>query len=204
MIHSLMNFRPARRSGFTLIEMLVVAVIIAVLIAILLPALNKAQQMAQRIVDANALKQLGLASTNYTSDWRGWYPVKNYDTHLNVVVGKNETGVDMIKDLLVPYAGGEAMRGELLFCQSDLLESVDPGDQWYNYDEPDPSMPGGEPHHRPDHGTRSYYNQSGWFLPDPGNAPLRNFMTWDPYYEDDPPNLSRVTTRRTTGRSGLA
>jgi prepilin-type N-terminal cleavage/methylation domain-containing protein/prepilin-type processing-associated H-X9-DG protein len=57
------------RSGFTLIELLVVIAIIAVLIALLLPAVQAAREAARRAQCVNNLKQLGLASHNYVSQY---------------------------------------------------------------------------------------------------------------------------------------
>jgi prepilin-type N-terminal cleavage/methylation domain-containing protein len=63
------------KAGFTLIELLVVIAIIALLIGILLPALASARRSAQRAADLSNVRQMGLAMTGYSTDFRDWYPV---------------------------------------------------------------------------------------------------------------------------------
>lgn len=62
-----------KRSGLTLIEILVVIVIIGVLVGLLLPAVQKAREAAARAQCANNLKQCGLALQQF-HDVNGFFP----------------------------------------------------------------------------------------------------------------------------------
>ena len=67
--------RP-RRSGFTLVELLVVIVIIALLAALLLPAIMKALCSAREGTMKAMFSQLKNAATMYEND-QGAYPPSN-------------------------------------------------------------------------------------------------------------------------------
>ena len=62
------------RSGFTLIEILVVIAIIAILAAILFPVFARARENARRSSCQSNLKQIGLAFAQYTQDYDERYP----------------------------------------------------------------------------------------------------------------------------------
>lgn len=69
------------RTGFTLIEVLVVVAIIALLVAVLLPSLAQARWQAKNVACRAHLHDLGLAFTMYAGSGRdGYFPVvANYE-----------------------------------------------------------------------------------------------------------------------------
>ncbi|MGB0766527.1 MAG: prepilin-type N-terminal cleavage/methylation domain-containing protein [Phycisphaeraceae bacterium] len=70
--------RYPRRTGFSLIELLVVISILGVLIGILLPVLSAARGAAEKVTCGSSLRQLGLVVEAYTIEHKETYPIARY------------------------------------------------------------------------------------------------------------------------------
>ena len=67
-----------KRKAFTLIELLVVIAIIAILAAILFPVFTRAKDAAKKTTSISNLKQVGLSTLMYASDYDDLYPMSAY------------------------------------------------------------------------------------------------------------------------------
>lgn len=88
------------RSGFTLVELLVVVAIIAMLISLLLPSLGKAREATKAAVCGSNQRQLAIAATAYAADNQDWLnPLEDWWSSPSGLVEVT------FRVILFPYAG---------------------------------------------------------------------------------------------------
>ena len=105
--HRALPLPRTARTGFTLVELLVVIGIIAVLIALLLPALGKARESARRVNCMSNLRQLTTAWLAYAQANKGWLTfAENYNNPSPAQEGwaySGNTDDDIVKGALYPW-----------------------------------------------------------------------------------------------------
>lgn len=81
-----------RRSGFTLVELLVVVSIIGLLIGILLPALSRAKKQAAQVKDGAQVREIVRGFTSFAQNNRERYPLPHLLDRLNHTEGPGTAG----------------------------------------------------------------------------------------------------------------
>ena len=114
------HHRRHRRCAFTLIELLVVIGIIAILIGLLMPSLISARKTARTIQCASNVRQITMALTNYSIEYRGAFPpnsaqIDQYWFNADIIGRYIRSAIPMIDDTI---AGG------VLVCPADLDEAI--------------------------------------------------------------------------------
>lgn len=121
-----------RVQGFTLIELLVVISIIALLISILLPALSAARNTAKSIQCMSNLRQYGIATAVYTTDYNSVLPLYGEKKRGNAQAGPLDP--DTMGQGL-SWAGllnkNQPMSVESFICPSDVLPPRDEQDAFW-------------------------------------------------------------------------
>jgi prepilin-type N-terminal cleavage/methylation domain-containing protein/prepilin-type processing-associated H-X9-DG protein len=120
-----------RRSGFTLVELLVVIGIIALLISILLPALNKVREQGRSTVCKSNIRQIYYAMLNYANENQGRMALpsdiaETYATYSDQPAGffmmaTPASTLDFVNGVLWPYIGqGANIRTAIVNCPSEI------------------------------------------------------------------------------------
>jgi prepilin-type N-terminal cleavage/methylation domain-containing protein len=108
----------SRRSGFTLVELLVVMVIIGILIAILLPAVQSARTSARSTVSKNNLRQIQLAMLQHEVQKSYLPPSSQFP---DPVVGTNNLNGWSILALMLPHLEQSIITSQIDFKNSYSL-----------------------------------------------------------------------------------
>ena len=109
----------ARRTGFSLVELLVVISIIGVLVGLLLPAVQAAREAARATICASNLRQVGMALHNYVSGNNGKLPPLKVDDATRIAGA-------LANPFQSPYPGkSRYWFGEVDENQSDLAKRLD-------------------------------------------------------------------------------
>jgi len=111
------------KSGFTLVELLVVISIIAILLAVLMPSLSKAREQARSTVCKSHIKQLTLAASLWSEDHDGyvvagmWYvPAKSFSNDTSAEADLANKAIQKGTSLEKYTASNESMGNSLYSC----------------------------------------------------------------------------------------
>jgi prepilin-type N-terminal cleavage/methylation domain-containing protein len=114
-----------RRTGLTLIEVLVVIAILLVMASMLLPAVQKVREAANRVQCQNNLRQIGLALHSYQDAFQCFPPPERYQKSAGagLLVRRQSSGWGMPKDWAMPITSANSVHQRLLpFLEQDNLQ----------------------------------------------------------------------------------
>jgi len=112
------------KSGFTVIEILVVISIITILFSIILPLLKKAREKARQAVCMNNLRQISIALSLYIDDYDGYFPCADDPLSISpyywLWMGRGW------RKLLTPYIKKSITEKDpsILYCPSDRTAPI--------------------------------------------------------------------------------
>jgi len=128
--------RRSARSGFTLMELLIVIAIIGILAGMLFPAVNYVREKARKDECLNNLRQWGVALQGYLDEHRGRFP--SYDADLAKPDGWFNVlppylGIDPLKDMDRTPAPGRGIKSPFLCPSESVGLGADEGAQSKSY-----------------------------------------------------------------------
>ena len=128
--------RRSARSGFTLMELLIVIAIIGILAGMLFPAVNYVREKARKDECLNNLRQWGVALQGYLDEHRGRFP--SYEADLAKADGWFNVlppylGIDPLKDMDRTPAPGRGIKSPFLCPSESVGLGADEGAQSKSY-----------------------------------------------------------------------
>jgi prepilin-type N-terminal cleavage/methylation domain-containing protein len=126
--------RHVQRTGFSLLELLIVIGIIALLLSILLPAISRARELSKRVVCLSNVRQLSVAWLTYAGDNRGRFATAMMNPYGELGLIQNGVSVRDYSAWLCPtkdyrvidYAGGRLWpylkNRDVYWCPNDTRD----------------------------------------------------------------------------------
>ncbi|MCW5940919.1 MAG: type II secretion system protein [Fimbriimonadaceae bacterium] len=95
-----------KRTGWSLVELLVVMAIFALLAGLLFPVMHSAEKSAKSAACLNNLSQIARATSLYVADYDDWYPASlDAWDKARTTVGERYPNVPAFQDAVEPYLG---------------------------------------------------------------------------------------------------
>ncbi len=116
--------------GFSLLELLVVVGLLVLLAAVLLPTLGAVQQAARQAACLSNLRQLGLATQGYATDFRSYLPQPDEDDDIPTATARaaacwfNALDTYLNQQVLAYRSGNTAQRNYREFKQDPVWRSL--------------------------------------------------------------------------------
>jgi prepilin-type N-terminal cleavage/methylation domain-containing protein/prepilin-type processing-associated H-X9-DG protein len=126
---------PDRRTGFTVLELLIVMAVIAIIAGITFPVLSRMKEKGRQSTCVSNIRQLWMASAMYAQEYGGVFPpyMNSTDPGFNKGI-HGYPRPDLLHSVLMPYVG----QGRVWYCPSDpyagqVLEFADTFHQYSSY-----------------------------------------------------------------------
>jgi prepilin-type N-terminal cleavage/methylation domain-containing protein len=142
-----------RRTGFTLVEVLVVIAVMGILASLLLPALTAAKARTKRATCLNNLRQINLGLRMYVDDSTDTLPAVGGTTNFI----RDFSGYKELMKEYVGLRGATSHRDRLFACPADTF--------YYEFSRNDQTFLPRSAHDQPEYGFSSYWMNAGTLTP---------------------------------------